>query len=102
MNGTKRLFLIFSVICFVLSGAAFASALAGTPESQPAGGEQSYILRSDGDSICVYSDPACTNLIGHLDVRASDLPATDREMLECGLLIESEQQLLSLIEDYTG
>ena len=104
MKGFQRLFLIFAIFCFLLSAAAFASSLLNgenTGGTAPAGGG-SYILKSEGDAIRIYSDTACTEQVGTLDVHASELPAEDRGLLECGLLIENEQQLLSLIEDYTG
>ena len=107
MKGFQRLFLVFSILCFLLSAAAFASSLhSGSGSSgdstAPAGADGSYVLKSEGDAIRIYSDTACTEQVGTLDVHASELPAEDRGLLECGLLIENEQQLLSLIEDYTG
>jgi len=102
MKGFQRLFLIFAVICFVLAAASFASSMNSGKTSTPVSAETSYILKCDGDRIYVYSDSACSNQIGVLDVHVSDLPPEDRQLLECGLLIENEQQLLSLIEDYTG
>lgn len=103
MKAFQRLFLIFSIFCFLLSAAAFASSLQSSNDgSAPTGGGGSYVLKSEGDAIRVYSDTACTEQVGTLDVHASELPAEDRGLLECGLLIENEEQLLSLIEDYTG
>lgn len=104
MKSFQRLFLLFAVICFVLSAASFASSLGGDGKrnAPSADGRESYVLRSEGDVICVYSDTSCSERMGVLSVRASELPAEDRDLLECGLLIENEEQLLSLIEDYTS
>lgn len=104
MKSFQRLFLFFAAICFVLSAASFASSLGGRGDAAPSAenARESYVLRSEGDIICVYSDTSCTERIGVLDVRAGELPAEDRGLLECGLLIENEEQLLSLLEDYTS
>lgn len=104
MKSFKRLFLFFAVICFVLSAASFASSLERENEKavRRAASDESYVLKSEGDVICVYSDTSCTERMGVLSVRASELPAEDRDLLECGLLIENEEQLISLLEDYTS
>jgi len=104
MKSFKRLFVLFSAVCFVLSAASFASSLGERHErkEQPAAHQSSYVLKSEGDLICVYSDSSCTNRMGVLSVRACELPDRDRTLLECGLLIESEEQLISLLEDYTS
>lgn len=102
MKGFQRLFLLFAAICLALSAVSLFSSIKAQQVSPTAASEGSYVLKCDGDTICVYSDSACMERIGTLNVRTSDLPPEDRQLLECGLLIENEQQLLSLIEDYTG
>lgn len=102
MKAFQRIFLLFAVVCFILSAASFASSINERASEPVAATDSSYILKCDGEAICVYSDSACTERIGVLDICVSDLPPEDRQLLECGLLIENEQQLLSLIEDYTG
>ncbi len=103
MKGFQRLFLLFAAVCFILSAASFASSINRQSESTAASAsDPGYVLRSDNGIICVYSDYACTERIGILNVRPDDLPPEERSLLECGLLIENEEQLLSLIEDYTG
>ncbi len=102
MKAYQRLFLVFAIACFLLSAAAFASSLFSSKTGSAPTVNDSYVIKSDGDLVRVYSDTACTEQIGVLDIRANELPEEDRGLLECGLLIESEEQLLSVLEDYTG
>lgn len=103
MKSFRRLFLLFAAVCFVLSAASFASSIGGRDEEKAeTSAAGSYVLRSEGDLICVYSDSACTNRMGVLSVRACELPAQEQSLLECGMLIENEEQLISLLEDYTS
>lgn len=59
-----------------------------------------YTVRSYEGKIGVFSDSG--KLIEVIDVYIKTLPEADRRQLEEGFIIESEDELRSLVEDYTG
>lgn len=108
MKYFKRIFIAASVCAFVLSAAMFVSAAAGADGDSPqqrqasSGAPQtSYVVRRHLDRIGIFRNSGGEPL-RVLDVRICDLPAEDQGMLECGIMVGSEEQLRLLIEDYTS
>ena len=116
MRSLKAIFCLFAVIIFILSAASFAStardfdrrgevvrsseraSLETASASQPQS-ERIYIVRREGDAVCVYERGSDVPL-GRLAIDPRGLPETDRMLLECGIMAEGDAQLLALIEDY--
>lgn len=115
MKSLKTAFLIFAAVVFVLSAFSFLSTSRrtdsdgrtvadghGQSEGRSAADtphERVYIVRREGDLICVYERGSDTPL-GRLAIDPRTLPEADRSLLECGILAEGDAQLLALIEDY--
>ena len=60
-----------------------------------------YIMKESDGKIAIF-DADTGNIQKTLDVYIFTLPQRDKEYLKEGILIFSEQELYSLIEDYTG
>ncbi|MBQ4312885.1 MAG: hypothetical protein IJC18_01625 [Clostridia bacterium] len=99
----RNLFLVFAICIFALSAASLSSSVSSLTQEpvKSSSAQGSYIVRRDGDNVAVYRAGSDAPL-GILDVRFSDLPEEDRELLECGIMVENDSQLLAIIEDYNS
>lgn len=105
MKHIKRLFVLLSACVFVFSLVSFYKAYTRVGElsvkSPAAASGEGYVVRCEGDRLCIYpldgGEPVRVP-----ELRVSDLPEDDRQLLELGFVVESDEMLLALLEDYTG
>ena len=121
MKLASRLFLLLSAVLFILSAAMFVRASEDrarakdsgrTADAGTAGESSRYFIRSENGRVMLYTgyDPengpydayGGTAAPRELDIRYADLPPEDRELLDRGMTVEDERQLLSVLEDYTN
>jgi len=106
MKLIRRLFLFFSAVLFAMSLGDWMDArqsssreIPGSSSVQPA--DSGYLVRSDGDRVCVTSLSGGRSL--YLEgIKVSDLPEADRLQLAAGFSLPDDDALLALFEDYTG
>lgn len=98
------------IICSLLSLSIFlgGGALRKTVDTYSASVEynnvsspERYIARNTDGFIGIYREGA-SEPCEMLEVRIEYLPETDRKMLDDGIVLNSREELISLIEDYTG
>jgi len=103
----KGLFMLFSVVIFLLAAVSFVSSARDAraevtvqPREQTET-ERTYIIRCEGDMVCLY-ESGSDRPLGRLNIDPRDLPEEDRRLLECGILAQGEEQLISVLEDYSS
>lgn len=62
--------------------------------------QDTFCLRQSNDLLCVYT--ADDVLIKCLDINVMTLPKVERELLRTGILCDSWQEVMELIQDYGG
>ena len=111
MKLAGRLFLALSALLFILSAIVFARTVdrraAGGGDARGAAQEEAepypYIIRSDNGRVMLYPNNSGSGTAPvELAIRYADLPPEDRALLDEGITVEDERQLLSVMEDYTN
>lgn len=97
-----RLFLLLAIFAFLCSAIFFAGVLFERTEStQPKESTQGFLLAESEGKVAVFrsgeTEPLCV-----LEVYVSELPESDRRLLQSGIAVSNENELYALIEDYTG
>lgn len=101
-----RLFLLLAIFAFSFSAIFLAGVLkerneTNTAKAQSASQEELFLLAESNGKIAVYkngeNEPFCI-----LEVQVNELPERDRQLLQSGIAVQGEEELYSLIEDYTG
>ncbi len=59
-----------------------------------------FTVKSYGEKIAIFNEDE--TLIKVIEVYTKTLPKADRDLLEKGIVVFSDQELRSIIEDYTG
>lgn len=106
MKPIKILFLLFSICIFALSAAAFGSAIGfrkNAEQSQPQLSSEPdicrYTLRREGERLAIYRAGV---RVAAVNVSFDDLPADELKLLESGVSVGDEAQLIAMLEDYTS
>ncbi len=92
----NKLLILAVVICLTVLVvlASFISVMANENE------EKAVILKEHNGSVALFRGKEIIKLYDEIVI--SVLPESDRELLKNGIVIESEEQLNSIIEDYDG
>lgn len=117
MEKTRKTVTLFAVSAFVIAAILFANTVAAgsswrdlpenglpvqaalaAPSSPP---PMSYVVRSYMGKVAVF-DGIGEDPLDVLDVWVNDLPEDDRNMLELGIRVSTEEALRRILEDFTG
>ena len=93
-SGSTYLFLCICLVCIMAVGLFFKIA----PVSQ---GENGYVLIWENDGLFVKTNSG-EFLSPDNDINFYSLPDTDRERLKNGIRVSTGEELISLIEDFSG
>ena len=93
---------VFIIACMRVAGAADnINNVSSTPENKSASiREPLYIITTHEGQIGVFKYKETTPYLTLDDVMIDSLSEYDQKLLESGIQVYSEQELLSLIEDY--
>ena len=88
------------IVALVITSAV-RNALAGTPESvQMAKAESGYTLRAFNGHIAVFYGDIMNSPAIETTIDVDTLRAVDREKLEAGIVVDSYDEVLKLLEDF--
>lgn len=94
-------------LALILSAGSVSAAVVAPvffPQAEAVSAEESvdvpyYELRAEGGEVCVYEGE---KLILRTGVAVSSLPASDRALLDGGIVASSPEELTRLLEDLTS
>ena len=101
---SPRLLALFSAAALLMSGAAAYSleekeVPAATPQPVETAPVPAYLVRELNGCIAVFSGDGA-DLLRRTDYPAAALPLADRQGLEAGIPVDSDEALAMLLEDY--
>lgn len=97
----KKIILLCTGLFAVVLLCIYLPAKNTAPQNEQMTVSDTYILREYEGQIAVFSDDS-EMPVKVFDTAVSDLPKSDRELLELGITVETPEELQKLIEDFTG
>ncbi len=99
----RKIYTIFALIClcaiFLTLTNYYKDYSNNYSTKQPDITMETYVLKSNGESVNLYFGDS---IIKTYQIPVSTLPETDRDNLKTGIVINSYEDALSLIEDFDG
>ncbi len=89
--------IVAAAIVFILAVILLTRSLSPAPASSAPEG---YLLKAYGNAVALYENGELVEV--YRDVVLSNLPLTDRTLLNEGIQADSMEQINQLLEDYDG